>query len=425
MSQPTQARGWVTTFSGTGINLALGVLYSWSIIAKTLTTPVDKGGWGWTTLQSQIPYAVACGVFALMMVPAGRAQDKYGPRLIAGMGGALTGLGLILASFASKDSALLMIMGFGILAGTGIGFGYGSATPPAVKWFPPQMKGLISGLVVAGFGLASVYISPLATTLLKAYGVSRTFLILGMAFFVVTVGLAQLLVNPPAGYVPKGMPPAPRSGVAAKKHDYDWQEIVNTPAFYLLWLMFAFGAAAGLLTIGTLAKIVVAKVEPAQAASMASLMVALLAVSNAGGRIIAGLLSDRIGRTRTMLLVFVLQAVFMALFPNFNTVPLLILGSCAVGFNYGSLLSLFPATTADYYGTKNFGVNYGLVFTAWGVGGVFGPIMAGRIKDVFGTFNYAFYIAAGLCIVAAALTFLTKAPKAVYVSGEVPAPVAK
>lgn len=425
MSQPTQLRGWVTTFAGTGINLALGVLYSWSIIATTLTAPVDKGGWGWTTLQSQIPYAVACGVFALMMVPAGRSQDKFGPRIVAGLGGALTGLGLILASFASKDSALLMIIGFGILAGTGIGFGYGSATPPAVKWFPPQKKGLISGLVVAGFGLASVYISPLATALLKAYGVNKTFLILGIAFFIVTVGLAQLLANPPAGYVPKGMPPAPKTGAPMKKHDYDWQEMISTPTFYLLWLMFAFGAAAGLLTIGTLAKIVVAKVEPAQAASMASLMVALLAVSNAGGRIVAGFLSDKIGRTRTMLLVFVLQAFFMAMFPSFGTVFLLILGSCAVGFNYGSLLSLFPSTTADYYGTKNLGVNYGLVFTAWGVGGVFGPIMAGRIKDVFGAFNNAFYIAAVLCIVAAGLTFLTKAPRATYVAGESPAPAAK
>ncbi len=155
MQQRAVARGWVVTFAGLGINLALGVLYSWSIIGKALTAE-----WGWSAGQSSLPYATAVGVFALAMVFAGRAQDKLGPRVVASVGGVLTGAGLLVASFATANVAWPMIAGFGVLAGAGIGLGYASATPAAVKWFPPQRKGFITGLVVSGFGLASVYIAP-------------------------------------------------------------------------------------------------------------------------------------------------------------------------------------------------------------------------------------------------------------------------
>ena len=414
-------KGWTVTFAGTGINLALGVLYAWSVISKALTK-----SWGWTASTASMPYAVACGVFAISMVFAGRAQDKFGPRIVAALGGALTGIGMIVASFASKTDTTLMIIGFGILAGTGIGLGYASATPPAVKWFPAHKKGLITGIVVSGFGLASVYISPLTNALITGMGINKTFLILGIAFFVVTVLLAQFLINPPAGYVPGGSPAAAAKGsTGPKKHDYEWHEMMKTPQFYLLWLMFAFASFAGLMIIGHMAKIA-AKVLP-NAAALSFLLVAILAVGNASGRIIAGILSDKLGRTRTMLLVFLFQAVIMAIFAKFTTAPLLILGALAVGFNYGSNLSVFPSATYDYFGTKNGGVNYGLVFTAWGVGGVFGSMVAGKIVDATGSYNMAFTAAAVLCVAAAGLSFLTKAPKAITVNqplmGGIPATV--
>ena len=403
------SKGWVVTLAGTGINLALGVLYSWSVIAKALTKD-----WGWTAAQASQPYAVACGVFAIMMVFAGRAQDKFGPRIVAGIGGALTGMGLILASFASKSDITLMIVGFGILAGTGIGLGYASATPPAVKWFPPAKKGMITGIVVSGFGLASVYIAPLTNTLLKTVLINKTFMILGIAFFFVSIILAQFLQNPPAGYVPAGMTSshAAMNAASSKKHDYDWHEMMKTPQFYLLWIMFAFASFAGLMIIGHMAKIA-AKQLPG--VNLGFLLVAILAIGNASGRIIAGIVSDKLGRTKTMLLVFLLQAVLMAVLSRANTSPLLIIGALVVGFNYGANLSLFPTTTADYFGTKNLGVNYGLVFTAWGVGGVFGSMVAGKIVDATGSYSIAFTVAAVLCVAAAGVTFITKAPKTISI----------
>ncbi|TLM98494.1 OFA family MFS transporter, partial [bacterium] len=317
-------KGWIVTFAGTGINLALGVLYAWSVISKALTKE-----WGWTASMASLPYAVACGVFAIAMVFAGRAQDKLGPKIVASVGGALTGIGMIVASFATKDSNLLMIIGFGVLAGTGIGLGYASATPPAVKWFPPQKKGLITGIVVSGFGLASVYIAPTTNALLKSVGINSTFMYLGIAFFIVAVLLSQFLVNPPAGYVPAGMPAATAASKSSvKKHDYDWHEMMKTPQFYLLWLMFGFGSFAGLMMISSMAKIAAQQLP---GINLGFILVALLAIGNAGGRIIAGLLSDKMGRMNTVVLIAIGQAVMMFFFKYFTTAPILVLGAIMVG----------------------------------------------------------------------------------------------
>ena len=408
MARTAATRAWIVALAGLGINLALGVLYSWSVIAKSLSKAVSEGGWGWSSGQASLPYAIAVGVFAVAMVFAGRAQDRFGPRIVASIGGALTGLGMIVASFATPQSTLPITVGFGVLTGLGIGLGYAAATPAALKWFPPSRKGLITGIVVAGFGLASVYIAPLTSWLLATQQVSGPFRVLGVAFLIVTVGLAQLLKNPPAGYV--ALEAAPAAGASASTRvadDYEWNEMVRTPQFALLWAMYAFSAFAGLMIIGHMAKIAAAQLT---SIDLGFLLVAVLAVGNASGRVVAGIVADKIGGTRTMFGVFVLQAVLMGALALSGSVATLVPVAAAVGFCYGANLSLFPSTTAEYFGTKNLGANYGLVFTAWGVGGVFGSLTAGTIVDSTGSYALSYAIAAGLCIVAALLSFATKPP---------------
>ena len=413
------ARGWIVAFAGLGINLALGVLYSWSVIAKVLSKGVAEGGWGWSAGQASLPYAICVGVFALSMVFAGRAQDRFGPRLVASVGGALCGAGMIVASFGTASNSLPITAGFGILTGVGIGLGYAAATPAAVKWFPPARKGLITGIVVAGFALASVYIAPLTKLLLQLYGIPGSFRVLGIAFLFVTVGLAQLLVNPPKGYVPAGSRPVAvdekaQAAAAPATADFSWHEMIRTRQFALLWLMYACSAFAGLMIIGHMAKI--AAVQMA-GLDLGFLLVAVLAIGNALGRVVAGIVSDRIGGVRTMLIVFVAQAAMMGALALSGTVALLVPVAAAIGFCYGANLSLFPSTTAGFFGTKNLGVNYGLVFTAWGVGGVFGSMTAGSIVDSAGSYGVAYAIAAGLCVLAAGLTFITKPPTPSVVAG--------
>jgi nitrate/nitrite transporter NarK len=302
-------QGWIVTLSGLGLNLALGILYAWSVFSKQLTEPLDKGGFGWTKTEATLPYTIAIACFALMMVPAGRLQDRLGPRLIATIGAVLTGAGIIVASFAAPDSAAPAIIGFGVLAGMGLGLGYASATPAAVKWFPPEKKGLITGLVVAGFGLAPVYIAPLSKTLLADHGISGSFRILGIVFLVATVVLSQFIRNPASSAV------RPAAGAAAS--DGSWREMLRSPRFYSLYLQYACAATAGLMIIGHLAKIVA--VQSGNAIKIGFLFVALLAIFNAGGRIAAGIISDRIGRTITIAFVCILQSMMMFFFSYLTT----------------------------------------------------------------------------------------------------------
>jgi MFS transporter, OFA family, oxalate/formate antiporter len=397
--------GWRVTFAGMGINLALGILYTWSVFSKNI--PAE---WEWSATDRSLPYAVACLVFSLVMVPAGRMQDRIGPRWVASLGGLLVGIGMILAS--TTTTVFGFALGFGLLAGAGIGCGYASATPPAVKWFPAARTGLIAGIVVSGFGLASVYAAPLTKWLIDSYTLPGAVFRLGIAFLIAVVVLAQLLVVPPKGFQPQGAA-KPSPSATAKKVDFTPWEMLGTLQFYLLWFMYACGAGAGLMVIGKLADIgkLQAQVE------LGFLLVAALAVGNGAGRILAGMLSDKFGRQRTMFGCFVVQAVLVMVLSTATagkplaSVPALALISALIGANYGANLSLFPAITKDYYGLKNFGVNYGLVFTAWGVGGFMLALLAGRLYDMYQTFAYAYYGASTLLVLAAIVTFLVKPPR--------------
>jgi OFA family oxalate/formate antiporter-like MFS transporter len=397
-------KGWIVTFAGLGLNLALGILYAWSVFSKQLTEPLDKGGFGWTKTQATLPYTIAIACFAIMMVPAGRLQDRFGPRVVASVGAILTGIGLIITGFGTPETLVPAIVGFGLFAGTGIGLGYASATPAAIKWFPPEKKGLITGLVVAGFGLAPVYIAPLSKYLLSEHGISASFRILGIVFFIITLILVQFIRNPAAAHAAPAKtastgttPAAPAAG--------SWREMLRSPMFYSLYVQYACAATAGLMIIGHLAKIV--SVQSNNAIKIGFLFVALLAIFNACGRIVAGIVSDKIGRMITIAFVCIMQALIMFFFAQFTTLAAFMFGSAVVGFNYGACLSLFPSTTADQWGVKNLGLNYGILFTSWGVGGVFGPMLAGKIADATGSYAAAYNVAGMLLILAAFLAMLS------------------
>jgi MFS family permease len=394
-------RGWTVTFAGTGINLALGILYTWSMFKGAI-----EKEFGWKGSQLNDPYALCCLVFAFAMILAGKCQDKFGPRLTASIGGLLVGAGFLLCSTTTGYG--IWLLGFGVLAGIGIGFGYSSATPPALKWFPPAKTGLIAGLVVAGFGLAPVYLAPTSQYLLGSFGVQKSMLILGGAFVVIVCGLAQLLRNPPPEYVA-----APAVATAAKPAvpSVPPGQVLRTPGFYLLWAIYCIGSGAGLMVIGS-----ISGMAKKSMGEMAFIAVAVMAIGNAAGRIGAGLLSDRIGRRWTLFIVLIFQAVLMfAAIPVTTTRGLapvvIVLLASLIGFNYGANLSLFPSFTKDLWGLKTFGMNYGLLFSAWGVGGLVLPRLQQTLTAQSGGNYTSSFITAGLLlIVGGGLTFLIKPP---------------
>lgn len=403
-------RGWSVTMAGLGINLALGILYTWSIFKLEIKESIlaGDGRFNWDIASLNDPYAVCCIVFAFTMIFAGRMQDKFSPRITAIIGGILTGIGLIMIS--QSNTLLVWILGFGLLAGMGLGFGYASATPPAIKWFPPSKTGMIAGIVVAGFGLASVYIAPLSIFLIAKFGLSMSMMIFGVMFLIVLCILAMLLVNPPEGYIPEDKKPKHGKPVTkvTKIEDFSPGEMMKTLTFYKMWFMYFAGAGAGLMIIGS-----VAGMAKKSMGEMAWIVVALIAVGNASGRIVAGILSDKIGRAKTLLFMMLAQAVIILslIFIGENQASLLVIAAMIIGFNYGTNLSLFPSATKDYFGLKNFGVNYGLLFTSWGVGGFILPKISQTIVAQTGTPKTAYIMAGILLITSAVMTFFIRAPQ--------------
>lgn len=420
MDNTVKDRGILVITAGTGINLALGVLYTWSIFKSAISESIEAGGEGafnWAPETLNDPYAVCCLVFACMMIVAGTVQDRYGPRVTAFIGGLLVGLGLFWVSQTTDYWG--WILGFGVLVGTGIAFGYSAATPAALKWFPANKTGMISGIVVSGFGLASVYIAPLATYMLALWGLQDAMLAFGIGFFVLVGLLSFFLLTPPAGYTPKGF--VDRRGQCddnqARRDKFvdtsaSPKQMLRSPTFWLIWVLYFIGAGAGLMVIGS-----IAGMAKSSLGEQAFLAVAILAIGNAAGRISAGIASDHYGRAQTLAVLFIFQAILMftavsVIDSDSSSAIVLILLATFIGFNYGSNLALFPAITKDLWGITHFGMNYGILFTAWGIGGFVMSRTSEVIRVETGSFANSFIIAGILLIVGAALSlFLIKHPK--------------
>lgn len=392
--------GWIITSAALGINLLLGLLYAWSVFKKALVAE-----WGWNDVTASLPFTVSAAIFAFMMIFAGRAQDKYGPRVVALFGGLMFGAGLIASGFTQNPA--IMVITFGVLGGTGIGLGYSATTPCAIKWFDSSKKGLISGIVVSGVGLAPVYMAPLTAWLLKLYGISHTFIILGILAFTAITLFSLILRNPKDGEISK-----PQTGGNKTTTPFNVNiggvQLLKSKQFYLLWMIYLLSATAGLMLIAHMASI-----AGTQAAWKAGfILVVVLSAFNALGRIVIGSLSDKIGTKKAMVLVFLIQALNMFLFASYQNIPMLIAGAAIAGLVYGSLFSLMPSITADFFGIKNLGVNYGMVFSGWGIAAIIGPILGGIAVTQSGTYTMSYIVAGILLLIATALVRFVKPAKA-------------
>jgi OFA family oxalate/formate antiporter-like MFS transporter len=418
-------KAWAVAFAGVAINLCLGMLYAWSVWKKAL---VDKGkadagelmtginaGWAYLTdTQGTVAYFLCGLIFAVFMIPGGRLQDRYGPKIGATLGGLSLAAGCIIAGL--MKSYLGLILGFGILGGIGMGLGYAAPTPAALKWFGPHRRGLIAGIVVGGYGGAAIYIAPLAQFFIEKYGISGSFIGLGIIFAIVVIIAGQLLSNPPAGYVPVGPPPAkagskPVTTTAAA--DYSPTQMLSTWQSYALILMFIGSAQSGLLVIANAAPLLAKTAGKLEFfARNAWIIAAYGGLINAFGRVGSGLYSDKIGRANAYTVNLLVSAVFLLATPfiiQAESIPLLFLATGVAYWQYGGGLSIMPAFTADFFGSKNLGVNYGFVFLGWGLGFLM-PLIAGYIKDSTGSYSLSFYISAVILIVAVILCRFLKKP---------------
>ena len=375
-----------------------------------MTAELNKG---WTYLnnaEAATPFSLCVIIFALLMIPGGKIQDKISPKFGATLGGLFVAVGCIIAGMMQSYTGL--IIGFGIMGGIGMGIGYAAPTPAALKWFGPHKRGLIAGIVVGGYGGAALYIGPLAKYLITSFGLTQSFVILGSMFAAVVVVAGQLLKIPPAGYVA----PTLGASVATKGSTItNWEpsEIVKTWQFYALVLMFIFTTQSGLLIIANAAGLLSktgAKI-PFFAAN-AWLLVSYGGFVNAAGRVGTGFYSDKIGRLNAYCLNCGVSALCLFALPYIIDSQSILLLFLAVGvayWQYGGGLSLMPSFAADFYGPKNLGMNYGLIFIGWGLG-FFMARLGGTIKDITGNLSYAFYISGALLILAVILAKSTSRP---------------
>ena len=411
-------RAYAVTGAGIAVNLCLGILYAWSVWKSALVGPpgepmhgLDEGWLFLDDAKATWAYAICGFTFALSMIPGGKLQDRYGPRAGCTLAGVLLGSGCVLAGL--MKSYLGLILGYGLLGGIGMGFGYAAATPAAVAWFGPKRRGLIVGLVVGGYGAAALYIAPLAKSLITDYGLTGSFVGLGILFAAVIITAAQFLRKPPAGYVPAGS--APASGAAPAAVNYPASQMLRTPQYFALLFMFIGSAQAGLLVIANAAPLL--KTTASSVAFLVTngwLLASYGGLVNASGRVGTGFYSDRVGRRNAFALNGLLAAACMFALPAVMAERQVLLLFVLVGivyWQYGGTLSLMPAWTADFFGSKNLGLNYGLVFLGWGVA-FFIPQIAGFIKVATGNLDAAFYLSGGLLVAAVLLSRLIAKPNA-------------
>jgi len=393
---------WWRVVGCMSMNLALGSLYAWSVFVA----PLEKE-FGWKRAQTSNVFTYAVVVFALTFIVAGRLQDKFGPFWISLTGGILVSLGFFLCAYTHSLNYLYVC--FGVIGGIGNGFGYATPIPVMAKWFPDK-RGLAVGLAVGGYGGGSAIFGPLANLkLIPAYGVHTTFMILGVIFLFMTVLGAFLLQNPPVGYKPAGWVPAPAAKAAGTTYEFSPGEVLHTPAFYFMWVAYALGTSAGLMVISQLVPF--GKSVGIPSASLITMSLVVAAIGNASGRILSGWMSDAIGRLNVLRLMIAISMIAMPiLYQVGGNVVLLYITVFVVYWCYGTQLSVNGSTAADFWGTKNAGINYGMLFTAWGIAGIIGPRIAGVLFDKYKNYQMAFYTAGGLALVALLCELAAKRP---------------
>lgn len=438
---------WIPLLGGLLGSTTCGMLlYAFSVFIRPLQLQ-----FGWSVPDVAMAYALICLVFGLMTFPAGRLSDKYGSRNVVLVGGIIMAFGFFMVSTitppdpavisaggeaarnAGKTPLYLMYLYYGVIAGFGGGCVYLPPIATAPKWWPDK-RALATGFAVAGLGLGSFVMAPMATSMINYFGSALpVFKYVGIAMGAMVIIAAFCLKEPPKDYRPAGWDPAAQAhGANAGKscRDYTYEETKKTHQFWLLWIAYFCGSFAGLMVIGLIAKhgidamtLVYRSKEELDAAAVipeniakgiamsASLAPSTLAVFNAAVRIMVGPLADKIGTKKIFVALFGLQtAAMLLLFPAGKSAALLAACAGLIGWNYGAMFTLFPATLLQYYGPANQGSNYGLLFTAWGIAGFCGPFFGGKLQALTGSFFVPFIVSAAVLAASTAILATLKAP---------------
>lgn len=402
---------WAVLIAAMLMLFCTGGMYSFSVFRDAL---VETNGIPLNEVMTA--YSINMGLSPIPMIIGGFFVDRRGARWLILIGGALFASGWMLSASATTGTELAL--SYGLLAGMGQGLAYGAGLNNAMRFFPDK-RGLAAGLITAANGGATVILAPVEQGLLSSVGVNKMFLILGAVFAVVALIAFALTRVAPDGYRPAGWnPPAPAAGAPAVAN-LGWKQMLGTARFWIIFGLFICGAFSGLL-IAAHAKPIAMSMY-ALAAGTAALFVSLYSLANMFGRIVFGAVSDRLGRVRTLILIFTVIAVSLVVLVaakgtgTLSTIGLGV-GLVGLGLCFGGVMGVMPALVMGSFGPKNQGVNYGIAFSAYSVSAVFAPQLAANIAGQNGgDFSQAFFVAIAAAAVGVVLTIvlqrLTRTPK--------------
>ena len=409
---PTKGR-WLLVGAALLLQFSIGAVYAWSVFSSALQDAEAAPAWGLSKVQASLPFTVTIAMIFIGTYIGGRIQDKKGPRVVALVGGVIYAVGILLASLASgADQLWLLIAGYGVIGGLGLGAAYIVPIAMLQKWFPDK-KGLITGLAVGGFGFGAVLTAPVAEWLIRQNPSepTRAFLWLGIAYLIMSLVGASFFKNPPKGYVVAGQAGAAGGGQRQAK-EYDQGEALRTPQWYLLTAILTLNVSAGIALIAV-AKGSAEGIAGYSAAGAAT-VVGVLAIFNGAGRIVWAATSDYIGRMPAFAAMLGLQGVCLLILPHAANPALWFALAAVIYLCYGGGFGTMPATAGDFFGVKNAGAIYGLMLVGWSIGGVIGPIVISTLLASDGgesNYTLAYTVMGVIALVSVALTFITKLPK--------------
>jgi OFA family oxalate/formate antiporter-like MFS transporter len=395
---------WIILIASCFINLCIGSLYAWSVLAGPMAEYLSQlNGVKLTARDLSIVFVIANAVGPITMIAGGKVNDTFGPKLVVFIGGLMFGGGMFLSGFA--HSVGFLIFSYSILLGLGLGMVYGTTISTSIKFFPDK-RGLVGGLTTATFGISSVIIPPVASAIMATTGPTAAFKIIGVVFAFIVCGSAFFIEKCPADFIPDGWTPPVSTGKAKAAVNMDWKGMLSTPIFYIMIVILTCGAFAALMFIPLASPI--AQKMIGMSAPAATAAVSTLALFNVLGRVLAGTISDRIGRINTLALAYVLSifALVLMYISGEGTITTFYIAICIVGISFGAFMGVYPGFTADQFGPKNNSVNYGIMFIGFAVAGTIGPIILNFIYDASGSYQKAFLFAMAISAVGLLLTFL-------------------
>ena len=398
---------WLLVAAALLLQFSIGAVYAWSVFSKALA---EAAPFHLSSVESALPFEVTIGMIFVGTFLGGRIQDKRGPRTVALVGGVIYALGVLLAGFVhSHDQLWLLILGYGVIGGFGLGLAYIVPIAMLQKWFPDK-RGLITGLAVGGFGFGAVLTSPVANWLIqKDPSVpTKAFIPLGIAYLVMSLVGASFFRNPPEGYVVPGYEPAKAGAPGSVGNDYTQGEALKTPQWYLLTAILTLNVVAGISLISQ-AKDSAIDIS-GYSATAAATVVGVLAIFNGAGRIVWAAASDKLGRMKSFAAMLGLSGVCLLLIPHVGNQALFFVLAAIVYLCYGGGFGTMPATAGDYFGVRHAGAIYGLMLIGWSLGGIIGPLIASALIGDNGDYTTAYTVMGVIALAAVGLTVITKLP---------------